>query len=85
MDTLQIIDSKNPEKNIFLIKRSECISLELKLNVTSKGISWSLIGDRLYNFGTNVKAAENIMKVSSEQYDFLTILHTTENNKCKQL
>ena len=73
---MQILsDSGNP--TIVLTAR-ECIQLELKLNVTSKGKVWSHIGDFLYDYGISKKGAERSILVTDEQYRFLQTLMVKE-------
>lgn len=57
----------------FELNEKESISLELKLNVTSKGKEWSKIGDHLYNFGTKQDCVE-VLIVTTEQLSFLQLL-----------
>ena len=52
----------------------ESIDLELKLNVTSKGKTWSHIGDILYDFGSGKKGAITSILLTEEQYDFVEVL-----------
>ena len=52
----------------------ECVQLELKLNVSSKGKVWSHIGDILFEYGTAKKDALTAIRVSDEQYRFIQLL-----------
>jgi len=56
------------------------VSLELKLNVTSKGKVWSAIGDHLFDFGTK-KACADTLFVTTEQFEFLQLLCTKVSYK----
>jgi len=40
-------------KHTFTLKKSECVPLELKLNVTKKGKEWKHIGEYLFDFGSD--------------------------------
>ena len=60
-----------------ILPQSECILLELKLNVTKYGKSWSFIGDFLFDFGSKNISADKMYKsvtVTAEQYDFVELL-----------
>ena len=55
------------------LSRPLCTSLELKLNVSSKGKLWHHIGDYLFEVGTAKKDTGTIL-LTDEQYDFICIL-----------
>jgi hypothetical protein len=61
--------------NFLLLKRNESINLELKLNVSSYGHTWSSIGDQLYNFGIGNDIAEIL--VNSYQFNYLKKLNNS--------
>jgi hypothetical protein len=61
-------------KHTFSVKRGECVSLELKLNVTSKGHVWQHIGDYLMEYGTGRAHAVSEIVVTDDQYEFLIML-----------
>jgi hypothetical protein len=61
-------------KYTFTLKKSECVPLELKLNVTAKGKGWKHIGDYLYEYGTDQHRAITELVVTDEQYEFLIML-----------
>lgn len=61
-------------KHTFTLKKSECVPLELKLNVTSRGPIWRHIGDYLCDFGLDKPMAISELVVTNEQYEFLVIL-----------
>ena len=70
----------------FDLDPKECIALELKLNVSSKGRAWSHIGAYLYEYGSGQPKAASGMTVEPMQYTFLCMLleqKTWEN--CKGL
>jgi len=55
----------------FTLAKKECVSLELKLNVSSKGKLWSHIATILFEFGTGVPTALESITVTDDQYEFL--------------
>ena len=57
----------------FIIKKSDAIVLELKLNLSSKKNQWKELGDMLYSLGRN-KEPEDTLVVTSEQLSFLKML-----------
>ena len=61
--------------NFLLLKRNESINLELKLNVSSYGHTWSSIGDQLYNFGIGKDITEIL--VNSYQFNYLKKLNNS--------
>ena len=61
--------------NFLLLKRNESIKLELKLNVSSYGHTWSNIGDQLYNFGIGKDITEIL--VNSYQFNYLKNLNNS--------
>lgn len=64
----------------------DSIDMELKLNVTSKGKTWSHIGDILYDFGSGKKGATASILLTDEQYDFVEVLQKrTSWEKCRDL
>ena len=70
--SLQVVDADT--ERTFNIPATQCIALELKLNVSSKGKKWSFIGDHLYNFAKGIHITPDTMSISVEQYDFLLLL-----------
>jgi hypothetical protein len=68
-----------------LLTPAEAIRLELKLNVTSNGRTWSNIGDALYDFGTKKVSAAAKIVVTDEQYDFLLKLQSLSSEECRYL
>lgn len=58
------------------LTRQQSINLELKLNVSPYGHSWSKIGDQLYKFGIGDKI--NKILVNNEQYKYLISLITDQ-------
>jgi hypothetical protein len=69
----------------FQLDARNCIALELKLNVTSKGNIWSAIGDHLFNYGMN-RPCKDTLVVTHEQYAFLEELQTRASYKdCRTL
>ena len=68
----------------FDLDPKQCIDLELKLNVSSKGRAWSHIGAYLYEYGTGQPRAATSITVEPMQYTFLCMLleqKTWENSK----
>jgi hypothetical protein len=63
---------------IITLDRAECIPLELKLNVSSKGHLWKHIGDILFDYGRNTTGAIDVIRVTREQYDFIKQLLASE-------
>ena len=55
------------------LSRPDCTSLELKLNVSSKGKLWSHIGDYLFEVSTAKKNTGSVL-LTDEQYAFISIL-----------
>jgi len=55
----------------FNLDEKECIALELKLNVSSKGHVWSHIGTYLYEYGTGQPKALSTITVEPAQFTFL--------------
>jgi len=60
-------------KPTIILSRPDCTSLELKLNVSSKGKLWRHIGDYLFEVGSAKKNTGTIL-LTDEQYDFMSIL-----------
>jgi len=60
----------------FTLNRSDANDLELKLNVTTVGRAWSLLGDVLFHFSANDSKAITTYAVTVEQYAFLEFLRT---------
>jgi len=58
----------------FQLDYDQCIALELKLNVSSKGHEWSHIGSYLYEYGSCQKNAISSITVEPKQYTFLCML-----------
>ena len=56
---------------VLALKSDECISLEIKLNITKYGFEWKHIGDILYNFGTQYYINQNKIYVTSTQLKYL--------------
>ena len=61
--------------NVLLLKRNESINLELKLNVSTYGHTWSNIGDQLYNFGIGKDITEIL--INSYQFNYLKNLNNS--------
>lgn len=68
---MRLLCDKQPTLNL---TPAECIELELKLNVTSKGRPWAHIGQLLYEYGTKKRGALENIQLEREEYDFLLIL-----------
>jgi len=68
----------------FIQEEKEALDLELKLNATSYGHTWSKVGDVLFNFATKRSTVDSFI-VTVEQYDFLQILKMTTKNDCSAL
>lgn len=69
-----------------LVDKDEAGSLELKLNVTSKGHEWKLIGDALFAVKTESRDAQSRLVVTKEQLAFLKVLQTRKGwEDCKDL
>jgi hypothetical protein len=65
--------SENGQPTITLT-RAECSSLELKLNVSSKGNLWRHIGDYLFDYGTGKSDTVTRILLTAYQYEFISIL-----------
>ena len=61
-------------KHRFTLEKKECIPLELKLNVSSKGREWSHIGTILFEFATEKPKALTSITLTDAQYEFLIML-----------
>ena len=69
-----------------LVDREEAGTLELKLNVTSKGHEWKLIGDALFALKTESRDATSRLVVMKEQLAFLKVLQSRKDwASCKDL
>ena len=69
-----------------LVDREEAGILELKLNVTSKGHEWKLIGDALFAVKTESRDATSRFVVTKEQLAFLKVLQLRKGwENCKDL
>ena len=55
------------------LTRPQCTSLELKLNVSSKGKMWSHIGNYLFEVASAQKNTSSIL-LTDEQYEFMSLL-----------
>lgn len=60
--------------NKFTLAKKECIPLELKLNVSSKGRLWSHIGTILFEFATEKPQALTSITLTDVQYEFMLML-----------
>jgi hypothetical protein len=70
----------------FDLDKKECIDLELRLNVSSKGRTWSHIGDYLFEYGSGSSKAANSMTVEPFQYTFLCrLLEKRSWEDCRDL
>jgi hypothetical protein len=70
----------------FDLDKKECIDLELRLNVSSKGRTWSHIGDYLFEYGSGSSKAAKSMTVEPFQYTFLCqLLEKRSWEDCKGL
>lgn len=59
----------------FQVTNKQSILLELQLNVSKYGWSWSHIGDALFNYGSKSDSIESeTLSVTTEQYMFLHML-----------
>ena len=58
----------------FELTPEKSIQLELCLNVTKYGNTWSHIGDALYKYGTEKNNTKTEMLVTDEQFTFLSFL-----------
>jgi len=69
-----------------LVDRDEAGSLELKLNVSSKGHEWKHIGNALFAVKTESRDATTRLVVTKEQLAFLKVLQTRKGwEDCKDL
>ena len=58
----------------FKLNCTECINLELKLNLSQMGKTYSAIGDYLYNYGVKyhtTSSQPSIYKISNVEYNYL--------------
>lgn len=65
--------SETGQPTITLAKQG-CTDLELKLNVSSKGRSWSHIGDILYDYKSGKDNVPTSILLTDEQYGFIQLL-----------
>ena len=71
--------------HLFTLTEPQCIDLELKLNVTSKGKEWVHIGDHLFAYGTKKPIGDRLV-VNNDQYEFLQKLLTKSSyRECRDL
>jgi hypothetical protein len=66
----------------FVIRREECLQLELKLNISEFGKEWKSIGDILYDKYCNKCDIEQI-DVSDQQWNFLNMLNNMQYEEYK--
>ena len=73
----------SPDGRTFQLSPQDSVQLELKLNVTKHGKPWKHIGDVLFEFNSAYDSKD--YPVTTQQYDFLEMLHTTKKNweECK--
>jgi len=72
--------------NKFTLTKKECIPLELKLNVSSKGRLWSHIGTILFEFATEKPNALSSITLTDAQYEFVLMLMGKRSwEECKGL
>jgi len=69
--------------SIIELNKEDARDLELKLNVTSKGHTWSYIGDALFNFQPDVYT-DNFV-VTTEQITFLNKIILLTKEQCKNV
>jgi hypothetical protein len=58
----------------FSLDKSECINLELKLNLSQRGKQYVLIGDYLYNYGAKYYTSSrpaSLYIISNVEYEYL--------------
>ena len=67
-----------------IVNAERARSLELKLNVTSKGRAWKHIGDCLFAFYAGNVVTEEL-SVSPEQYIFLKRVAELTLDECRKL
>lgn len=60
---------------MFFVVYDQAIDIELKLNVSKFGKTWSHIGDHLFQYGTRTRGPTDTLTVTNEQYEFLVDLH----------
>ena len=61
----------------FTMNCSECVNLELKLNISSMGKQYSAIGDYLYNYGAKYNTTScppSLYVLSDTEYQYLVKL-----------
>ena len=68
---MRLLCDKKPTLNLTV---ADCISLELKLNVTSKAHEWGHIGQLLFEYGTKKTNALETILLDQDEYDFLKLL-----------
>ena len=82
--TFIITDNKSTIK----LTKPKARELELKFNVTSKGHTWSKIGDALFNFWPDVYTDDFVVTtddfvVTTEQLEFLNKIIPLSKEQCK--
>jgi len=60
-----------PASSTITLKKEDCIPLELKLNVSSKGKIWKHIGDALYDYGRGKPNATSTLCVTDDEHAFI--------------
>ena len=71
-------------EEFILVNTEQARSLELKLNVSSKGREWIKIGDCLFAFHTGDAQTEELC-VTQEQYVFLKRVRELALDECRKL
>ena len=70
-EKLRIIDNESDPTRSMSISRPIALHLELKLNLSEYGHTWSHIGDDLFNFMSEKSMKESI-KITGKQFDVLS-------------
>ena len=80
---MRLLCDKHPTLNM---NEADCIDLELKLNVSSKGRPWAHIGQMLFEYGTKKRGALKNIVLEMEEYEFLVKLYNQPSwESCKGL
>lgn len=83
MEYFLVMTDKRESRNL---TRDDCLSLELRLNVTQYGLPWRHLGDAFYSYARKKPNATYQLNVTTQQYDFCNLLLSKQNwQECKDL
>jgi len=84
MNLHKMLTLTTSSKQVMNLTRDDARDLELKLNVSSKGRSWNILGNNLFEFHSIGKPTT--LEIPVEQFVFLELLQTKIGTEsCKGL